>query len=95
MVLVVVLEPSGELAERGDRIRQGIDANTNGPAISPTALVGWDSVAQVRRPAIGQASRAEKSEDHGKTHQFPRRPAHWSSRKISSMPIGSLGSQGS
>jgi hypothetical protein len=27
MVLVVVLEPSGELAERGDRIRQGVDAN--------------------------------------------------------------------
>ena len=27
MVLVVVLESSGEFAERGDRIRQGIDAN--------------------------------------------------------------------
>lgn len=27
MVLVVVLEPSGDLAERGDRIRQRIDAN--------------------------------------------------------------------
>ena len=27
MVLVVVLEPSGDLAERGDRIRQWIDAS--------------------------------------------------------------------
>src|SRR5689334_10199261 len=27
MVLVVVLEPSGDLAERCERIRQGIDAN--------------------------------------------------------------------
>ena len=27
MVLVVILEPSGELAERGERIWQGIDAN--------------------------------------------------------------------
>ena len=27
MVVIVVLEPSGDLPERGDGVRQGVDAN--------------------------------------------------------------------
>ena len=68
MVLVVVLEPSGDLAERGDRIRQRVDANI-------VAFEGFDEALRysVRLWALDGREAGNKIERGGEVARFPGR----------------------
>ncbi len=66
MVVVVVLEPPGDLPERGERIRQGVDANI-------VALEGFDE-------ALGDAVRFRALHGSEAGHEIERyREVPWSS----------------